>query len=144
MKVTPMKKKRTESSVSESTVRGTLASHGLKRVPAIFFRTEAGNEPVREWLKTVLPEDRRRIGEDIRTVEYGWPIGMPACRPLGNGLHEVRTSLAGHRIARVFFYVDARQRMVLLHGIVKKTQATPAADLELARKNRMRHERGLE
>ena len=144
VKVTPMKKKRTESSTSESTARGTLASHGLKRAPAIFFRTAAGNEPVREWLKAISPEDRLRIGEDIRTVEYGWPIGMPACRPLGNGLHEVRTSLAGNRIARVFFYIDARQQMVLLHGIVKKTQATPVADLELARKNKVRHERGIE
>jgi phage-related protein len=68
---------------------------------------------------------------------------MPACRPLGRGLHEVRTSLAGNRIARVFFYIDALQRMVLLHGMVKKTQATPEADLALARKNMKRHERGL-
>jgi len=69
---------------------------------------------------------------------------MPVCRPLGNGLHEVRTSLAANRIARVFFYVDAQQRMVLLHGIVKKTQATPKADLLLARKNLTRHQRGLQ
>lgn len=103
VKVTPMKKKRSEFSDSKSTARGTLASHGLKRAAAIFFRTAAGNEPVREWLKAMSPEDRLRIGEDIRTVEYGWPIGMPACRPLGNGLHEVRASLAGNRIARVFF-----------------------------------------
>lgn len=129
---------------TESTLHGTLGLHGLKRVPVIFFRTDAGNEPVREWLKEMPPADRKQIGEDIRTVEYGWPIGMPACRPLGNGLHEVRTSLAGNRIARVFFYVDAQQRMVLLHGIVKKTQATPKADLMLARKNLTRHERGLQ
>ena len=128
----------------KSTTRGTLGVHGLRRVAAIFYRTEAGNEPVREWLKAMSPEDRKQIGEDIRTVEYGWPIGMPVCRPLGNGLHEVRTNLSTHRIARVFFYIDARQRMVLLHGIVKKTQATPEADLTLARKNRTRHERGLQ
>jgi phage-related protein len=91
-----------------------------------------------------VTEDRKQIGEDIRTVEYGWPIGMPVCRPLGNGLHEVRTTLASSRIARVFFYIDTRQRMVLLHGIVKKTQATPDADLKLARKNRSLHERGLQ
>ncbi|HZB87075.1 MAG TPA: type II toxin-antitoxin system RelE/ParE family toxin [Terracidiphilus sp.] len=136
-------KKPAESGSSERTMRGTLASHGLKRIPAVFFRTEAGNEPVREWLKAMAPEDRRRIGEDIRTVEYGWPIGMPVCRPLGNGLHEVRTNLTGNRIARVFFSVDARQQMVLLHAIVKKTQAIPTADLELARKNKTRHERGI-
>jgi phage-related protein len=117
--------------------------HELKRIAAIFFRTEAGNEPVRDWIKAMRAEDRQRIGEDIRTVEFGWPIGMPVCRPLGDGLHEVRTTLTGNRIARVFFYVDVRERMVLLHGMVKKTQATPTADLELARKNMLRHERGL-
>ena len=115
----------------------------IKRVPAVFFRTESGSEPVRSWLKSMPPQDRRQIGEDIRTVEFGWPVGMPTCRPLRDGLHEVRTNLIGNRIARVFFYVDKRQRMVLLHGIVKKTRATPASDLEIARSNKRRHEKGL-
>jgi phage-related protein len=68
---------------------------------------------------------------------------MPICRPMGGGLHEVRTDLAGNRIARIFFYVDRRQRMVLLHGIIKKSQATPEEDLNLARVNKRKHERGL-
>ncbi|MGA7857541.1 MAG: type II toxin-antitoxin system RelE/ParE family toxin [Terracidiphilus sp.] len=88
-------------------------------------------------------EDRRSIGEDIKVVEFGWPVGMPTCRPMGNGLHEVRTNLAGNRIARVFFYVDQKQRMVLLHGILKKTRATPESDLELATQNKRKHEKGL-
>lgn len=115
-----------------------------KRVPAIFFRTEAGGEPVRDWLKD-LPssEDRKRIGEDIKTVEFGWPIGMPVCRPLGNGIYEVRTSLAQNRIARVLFYIDKKSRMVLLHGFIKKTQRTQDEDLELARSNKSKHQRGL-
>jgi phage-related protein len=115
----------------------------LKRVPAIFYRTEAGSEPVRTWLKAMEPGDRRLVGEAIKTVEFGWPIGMPTCRPLGGGLHEVRTSLLGNRIVRVFFYIDRRQRMVLLHGIMKKSQATPTGDLELARQNMRKHENGL-
>jgi len=114
-----------------------------KASAALFYRTEAGNEPLREWLKKMSPEDRRLIGEDIKTVEFGWPVGMPTCRPLGNELHEIRTTLSGNRIARIFFYVDSNQRTVLLHGIVKKTQATPPADLEMARKNKQRHEEGL-
>lgn len=89
-------------------------------------------------------EDRRLIGEGIKSVEYGWPLGMPVCRPMGCGLHEVRTNLSRNRIARVFFYIDKMQRMVLLHGIMKKTQATPASDLELARRNMSLHERGLQ
>ena len=76
-----------------------------KRVPAIFFRTEAGREPVRDWLKSLpLPEDRKRIGEDIKTVEFGWPIGMPVCRALGRGLYEVRSNLAGNRIASALLH----------------------------------------
>src|SRR6516165_4674124 len=106
-----------------------------KRVPAIFFRTEAGREPVRDWLKS-LPsrEDRKRIGEDIKTVEFGWPIGMPVCRSLGGGIYEVRSDLEQNRIARVLFYFDKKRRMVLLHGFIKKTQKTSDEDLELARK----------
>lgn len=115
-----------------------------KRVPVIFFRTETGREPVRDWLKA-LPyrDDRKRIGEDIKTVEIGWPIGMPVCRVLGHGICEVRSKLSHHRIARVLFYIDRRARMVLLHGFVKKTQQTPERDLVLARRNRDQHERGL-
>lgn len=73
-----------------------------KRVPAVFFRTEAGSESVRAWLKSMAAEDRRLIGQDIQTVEFGWPVGMPTSRPMGDGLHEVRTELPGNRIARVF------------------------------------------
>lgn len=122
---------------------GALERQG-KRVPAIFFRTEAGGEPVRDWLKA-LPsaEDRKRIGEDIKTVEFGWPIGMPVCKPLGQGIYEVRTSLVQNRIARVLFYIDKKSRMVLLHGFIKKTQRTPDEDLELARTNKSKHQRGL-
>lgn len=114
-----------------------------KRVPAIFFRTGAGGEPVRDWLRGLSGDDRKRIGEDIKTVEFGWPIGMPVCRALGDGICEVRTSLAQNRIARVLFYIDKRGRMVLLHGFVKKTQKTPEADLELAKTNKSKHQRGL-
>ena len=114
-----------------------------KRVPAIFYRTEAGGEPLREWLKRLSPDDRKRIGEDIKTVEFGWPIGMPVCRPLRDGIYEVRTSLTQNRIARVLFYIDKKGRMVLLHGFIKKTRKTPAEDLELTSGNKNRHQRGL-
>jgi phage-related protein len=117
---------------------------GLKKIEVIFFRAGAGGEPVREWLRSLSPiEDRKQIGVDIKTVEFGWPIGMPVCRPLGDGLYEVRSSLTQNRIARVLFYIDTRGRMVLLHGFIKKTQKTPPPDLELARKNKALHESEL-
>jgi phage-related protein len=107
----------------------------MKRVTARFFRNENGSEPVRDWLQELRREDRKKIGTDIATVEYGWPIGMPTCRPMGGGLFEVRTSLDGNRIARVLFCLFEDQ-IVLLHGFIKKTRETPQADLDLARKRK--------
>src|SRR5215469_3897843 len=135
--------KKPESSKTTSAPAGDPENQG-KRVPAIFYRTEAGGEPVREWLKGLLPEDRKRVGEDIKTVEFGWPVGMPVCRPLGEGIYEVRTSLGQNRIARVLFYIDRRGRMVLLHGFIKKTQKTPREDLALAKSNKTKHQGGLQ
>ena len=95
---------------------------------------------MREWLKRLSQEDRKRIGEDIKTVEFGWPVGMPVCRPLSEGVYEVRTNLTQNRIARVLFYIDKKGRMVLLHGFIKKTQKTPDEDLDLARRNKNKHQ----
>jgi phage-related protein len=128
--------------VADQPTEGSRSLEG-KRVAVVFFRTEAGGEPVRQWLKALpYDEDRKRIGADIKTVEFGWPLGMPVCRPLGDGIYEVRTHLTQHRIARVLFYVDRKQQMILLHGFIKKTQKTPAEDLELARRNKSKHQQG--
>jgi phage-related protein len=108
---------------------------GLKRLPARFYQSDAGREPVREWLKALAPEDRKTIGEDIKDVEFAWPIGMPLVRPLGNGLWEVRSDLSGGRIARVIF-TQEYGAMVLLHGFIKKTRKTPKRDLDLALKRK--------
>lgn len=105
----------------------------LKKVPAVFYRTKQGSEPVRDFILGLSREDRRVIGADIATVEYGWPVGKPTCAPLGRGLWEVRSILTTDRIARVMFMLHEDQ-MVLLHGFIKKTQKTLQADLELARK----------
>ncbi len=105
----------------------------IKKIPAAFYQTAAGRQPVREWLKELDAEDRKVIGEDIATVEYGWPVGMPTCRPLGRGLWEVRSALPNNRIARITFAI-VRNHMVLLHGFIKKTQKTPDEDLALSRK----------
>jgi phage-related protein len=115
----------------------------MKRVPTIFFRTATGGEPVREWLRAMNAEDRRRIGEDLKTVEFGWPVGMPTCRAMGDELYEVRTRLDGNRIVRILFYIDRLRRMVVLHGFIKKSRTTPPADLALARTNKRAHERSL-
>ena len=105
----------------------------IKKIPAAFYQNATGQQPVREWLKELDAEDRKVIGEDIATVEYGWPVGMPICRSLGRGLWEVRSTLPNHRIARVIFAI-VRNHMVLLHGFIKKTQGIPDEDLALSRK----------
>ncbi len=107
----------------------------MKRLPAAFYQLPSGHEPVREWLKALTVGDRKIIGEDIKDVEFAWPIGMPLCRALGKGLWEVRSTLTQGRIARVIFCVHDG-RMVLLHAFVKKTQKTPDADLDLATKRK--------
>lgn len=111
-----------------------------KRLPARFYRSEAGREPVRDWLKALTPEDRRIIGEDVKDVEFAWPIGMPLVRSLGRELWEVRSSLPGGRLARIIFCVTSGY-LVLLHGFMKKTQKTPEQDLELALKRMKGSER---
>lgn len=97
-----------------------------------FCRTDAGNEPVREWLKSLNRDEKRVIGEDIKTAQFGWPLGMPLIRKLERGLWEVRSNTR-HGIARVIFTVSGNT-MILLHGFVKKSQKTPLDDLNTARR----------
>ena len=101
----------------------------------IFYRTEAGHEPVREWLLSLQKFERKMLGEDIKTVQFGWPIGMPIVRKLDSGLWEIRTQLE-NRIARVLFTLR-ECHVVLLHGFIKKSRRIPRGDLDLA-KQRMR------
>jgi phage-related protein len=98
----------------------------------LFYRTDAGNEPVREWLKELPREDRRTIGEDIKTAQYGWPLGMPLIRKMERNLWEVRSNISSG-IARVLFTAKGAM-MILLHGFVKKSQRTPPAELNTARR----------
>jgi phage-related protein len=104
-----------------------------KILQAVFFATSAGKRPVRDWLMEFAPEDRKTIGEDIATLEFCWPVGMPKCSPMKGvkGLFEIRSSISSGRIARVFFVLIGSE-MALLHGFVKKTQKTPDKELKLA------------
>ena len=104
-----------------------------QKIPLVFYRTDTGNEPVREWLKCLDAADRHSVGLDLMRVQWRWPIGMPLCRPMGGGLWEVRANLPSDRIARVLFCLHKHQ-LVALHGFIKKTRARPEDDLTLARK----------
>lgn len=104
----------------------------IEKLDAFFYRSGTDSEPVRDWLKGLDAAPRKAIGEDIRTAQYGWPLGMPLIRKLGAGLWEVRTRLRDG-IARTLFTVD-ENRMILLHGFIKKTQKTPLKELQTARR----------
>ena len=107
----------------------------------VFFKTDTGNEPVREWLKELSRDDCKVIGTDILTVQYAWPVGKPLVDHLGDGIWEVRSRL-DNRLARTLFaMVD--QEIVLLHGFIKKQQKTPADELELAKKRKKQYLQNL-
>jgi phage-related protein len=112
-----------------------------KRLTVRFYSTALGAEPVREWLWSLDDDDRKEIGETLRAVEFGWPMGMPICRPLGKGLYEVRITLK-NRIARIFF-VPRKDEMLLLHAVIKKSQKTPETDLDIARSRHRQWEKRI-
>lgn len=112
--------------------RKELKNDSSPLLEVVFYRTDAGNEPVREWLKGLERQDRKTIGEDIKTVQFGWPLGMPLVRKIEPGLWEVRSSIK-KGIARVLFTL-VENNLVLLHSFVKKSQKIPQNDLETARR----------
>jgi phage-related protein len=106
-----------------------------RKIELVFFRNEADGEPVRDWLKRLNETERHAIGTDLLRAQWRWPVGMPLCRPMGQGLWEVRTNLPSNRTARVLICLY-RDRLVALHGFIKKTRAAPETDLTLARKRK--------
>ncbi len=104
----------------------------IRKLPAVFYRSASGDEPVREWLKALPKTARQTIGEDIAYVQYKWPIGKPRVDHLRGSVWEVRSTI-GNRIARVLFAVEGAE-MILLHAFIKKTQQTNPAHIDLASK----------
>ena len=116
-----------------------MASEAPHKLQVAFYRTLGGAELVRDWLRSLDVGERRAIGTNLMRIQFRWPVGMPLCRAMGNGLWEARTTLPSNRTARVLFFVS-RGRIVLLHGFIKKTQKTPDEELDLARKRRKEFE----
>jgi len=108
--------------------------------PADFLPHARGSEPARDWLRGLDEAERQAIGNDLLRAQWRWPVGMPLCRPMGNGLWEVRTDLPTKRTARVLLCLY-REHLVALHGFIKKTRATPDEDLATARKRQKELER---
>jgi phage-related protein len=102
----------------------------LPRLRALFFSTDNGREPVRDWLMGLHADERKQIGTDIAYVQFKWPIGKPRVDHLRGPIWEIRTRLPS-RNARVLFAV-AGNELILLHGFIKQTQKTPNVDISLA------------
>jgi phage-related protein len=100
----------------------------------IFYQTNAGNEPMRQWLKSLPAEERKSIGADILSVQYAWPVGKPLVDNLGDGIWEIRSRLPNHIARTLFAVID--EEIVLLHGFIKKQQRTPPDELTLAKKRK--------
>jgi len=103
-----------------------------------FFAASQGDEPAREWLKSFSKEERKIIGEDLKTAQGTAQWRKPLVDYLGDGLWEVRSTLP-HVIVRILF-AEIGGEMIVLHGFKKKTQKTPADDLLLARKRKKIYE----
>lgn len=106
-----------------------------QKTPLQFYKNSGGNEPVRDWLLALDAPDRHAIGQDLMRAQWRWPVGMPLCRPMGQGLWEIRTDLPSNRIARVLICLH-QGNLVALHSFIKKTQKTPDDELTLARKRK--------
>ncbi len=131
---------RLERPIDESPIFGTLRMFRVERIPlklipVAFFRLGNSREPVRDWLQALDKDCRHAIGHDIKTVQVGWPLGMPLVRKLDNALWEIRSDLPQGRIARVLFTM-AEGKLVLLHGFIKKAEKTPLKELALAKQRR--------
>ena len=111
------------------------------KIQLVFYRTAAGNEPVRAWLMAIERGARLAVGADLQRAQYRWPVGMPLCRALGNGLWELRTDLPSRRISRVFICFHGGA-LWALDGFIKKTQKTPAEELTIALKRKQEVEGG--
>ena len=130
-------------SLDGCTVCGTILqmSIGDIRLDVVFFQTDMGVEPVRRWLRSLSTSHKKAIGEDIKTVQFGWPLGMPLVEKLEPFLWEVRSKIPDG-IARVLFTVDGHT-MILLHGFIKKTRRIPQTEINTARTRLRQYQEAL-
>ena len=91
-----------------------MATRSLPKLTVRFYREASGSEPVRDWLKSLPADERREVGIDIKTVQFGWPLGMPVVDHVDRDIWEVRTRLA-NRLARVLFVLGRHGPVARIH-----------------------------
>ncbi|NLI29145.1 MAG: type II toxin-antitoxin system RelE/ParE family toxin [Nitrospiraceae bacterium] len=85
---------------------------------------------IENWPDGILA-DYAKIVELL--MEFGPSLRMPHSRPLGNGLFELRPK-GREGIGRAFYCYVIKQRIVILHAFIKRTQDTPERELKVARR----------
>ncbi len=106
-----------------------------------FYETALGQEVVLDKIRSLSKEDKNIVGEDLMTVQIGFPMGLPLCDNLGNGLWEVRSTISSGREFRAIFYQSKREKsLVVVNVLIKKTQTTPKAALRLSLKRKQEFE----
>ena len=108
-----------------------MAEKNKKMFEVVFFETENGRQPVREYILDLTKQDKKELGADIRSVQMGFPMGLPLVRKVVSGLWEIRSMLKDG-ICRVFFTI-AEHNIILLHAFTKKTKKIPLNELSIAK-----------
>ncbi len=98
----------------------------------VFYASEGGREPALDWIRALDRRDRKTVGADLKTAQFGWPMGMPLIRKLDADLWEVRSRIR-YGVVRTLFTVEGHT-MVILHAFVKKETKAPVAELDVARR----------
>lgn len=109
----------------------TVMATRLTAMPIAFWKSGVYREPVRDFLQSLSKDERKSMGDDIRRLQFGWPVGMPLVRKLDDRLWELRSSLPSKREVRIIF-TAVGDTLVFLHGFIKKSQKTPLKELALA------------
>ena len=103
-----------------------------------FYRTASGNDVVLDFIRKLSERDRKVVGEDLLALQFGYPMGPPLCKPVRNGLWELRSSLpSGNEARLVYFFHSSSRFLIVVNAFIKKTQRMPPAEIELAER-RMR------
>lgn len=110
-------------------------------IPVVFYETTNGNEVVLNFIRGLSPPDRKKVGEDLMTLQLGYPMGMPLCRHLRSQVWELRSTLPSNQEARLLYFFDSEsQQLMVVNAFIKKTQTTPRSALDLALKRKKEFE----
>lgn len=100
-----------------------------------YYKTPGGQEVIEDFIDNLQENTQAKLGRQLDLLQhYGYELGMPHVKALGSGLMELRVRAKHSQEVRFFYIFVKENRIYLLHAFVKKSQATPTKELNLARK----------